>query len=110
MDTVLKVTYLFLQLDPEKSTVPLDMTMTLAGSMSDEALKFGNFQKSSILQGLQEYLNMSRMGKDHYDRDTMVHEFYYAILMCSEVGVLSSISLVFLHMPIVSSLIGFPMT
>lgn len=71
-------------LDPEKSTVPLDMTMTLAGSMSDEALKFGNFQKSSILQGLQEYLNMSRMGKDHYDRDTMVHEFYYAILMCSE--------------------------
>lgn len=52
--------------------------------MGDEALRFGDFQKSSILQGLQEYINMSRMGKDHYDRDTMVHEFYYAILLCSE--------------------------
>lgn len=53
--------------------------------MSEEAQRFGDFQKSSILQGLQEYINMSRMGKDHYDRDTMVHEFYYAILLCTEV-------------------------
>ena len=65
--------------------MPLEMVLVLAGSMSDEALRFGDFQKSSILQGLQEYINMSRMGKDHYDRDTMVHEFYYAILLCTEV-------------------------
>jgi hypothetical protein len=71
-------------LDPEKSTVPLEMVLVLGGAMSDEALRFGDFQKSSVLQGLQEYINMSRMGKDHYDRDTMVHEFYYAILLCSE--------------------------
>lgn len=71
-------------LDPEKSSVPLEMVLVLGGSMSEEAQRFGDFQKSSILQGLQEYINMSRMGKDHYDRDTMVHEFYYAILLCTE--------------------------
>jgi hypothetical protein len=71
-------------LDAEKSTVPLEMVLVLGGSMSDEATRFGDFQKSSILQGLQEYINMSRMGKDHFDRDTLVHEFYYAILLCSE--------------------------
>jgi hypothetical protein len=71
-------------IEPEKSTVPLEMVLVLAGSMSDEALRYGDFQKSSILQGLQEYINMTRMGKDHYDRDTMVHEFYYAILLCTE--------------------------
>lgn len=65
--------------------MPLEMVLVLGGSMSDEALKFGDFQKSSILQGLQEYINMSRMGKDHYDRETMVHEFYYALLLCTEV-------------------------
>jgi hypothetical protein len=53
--------------------------------MSEESLKYGEFQKGSILQGLQEYMNMSKMGKDHYDRDSLVHDLYYAILICSEV-------------------------
>lgn len=74
-----------LQIDAEKSTVPLDTLLVFAGSMCDESLQFGDFQKASILQGLQNYLNMTRMGKDHYDRDLLVHDFYYAILVCSEV-------------------------
>lgn len=28
---------------------------------------------------------MFRMGKDYYDRDIMVYEFYYVILLCIEV-------------------------
>ncbi|CAK9858055.1 unnamed protein product [Sphagnum jensenii] len=70
--------------DVEKSSVPLDAVIVLGGAMSEESMKYGDFQKGSILQGLQEYMNMSKMGKDHYDRDSLVHDFYYAILICSE--------------------------
>lgn len=53
--------------------------------MSDEAMRYGDFQNNSILKELKEYINLTRMCMDHYDRDLMVHDFYYAALLCVEV-------------------------
>ncbi|XP_024374916.1 uncharacterized protein [Physcomitrium patens] len=71
-------------IDGERSAVPLDMVLVLGGSMSDEAMRYGDFQNNSILKELKEYINLTRMCKDHYDRDLMVHDFYYAALLCVE--------------------------
>lgn len=70
--------------DPEKSTVPLDVVTVLGGVLYEESLKYGDFQKNILVQGMQDFLNKSRMGKDHYDRDSIAHDVYYAVLICAE--------------------------
>jgi hypothetical protein len=73
------------QTDPEKSTIPLDVVTVLGGVLTEESLKYGDFQKNALVQGMQDFLNKSRMGKDHYDRDSIAHDVYYAVLICAEV-------------------------
>lgn len=74
------------QTEPEKSSVPLDAVLLTGNVLCDEALKFGNFEQGKFVKGMQDFLNKSRMGKDHYDRDTLSHDFYYAMLYVSEVS------------------------
>lgn len=57
--------------------------------MSDEVLKYGDFEKGKLLQGMQDLMNNLRMGKEHYDRDSLSHDVYYAILFIAEVCDLS---------------------
>lgn len=73
------------QTDSEKTTVPIDVVVVLGGVLMEETLKYGEFQKSAIVQGMQDFLNKSRMGKDHYDRDSVAHDVYYAVLILAEV-------------------------
>lgn len=54
--------------------------------MYTEALKYGDFEKGKLLQGMQDFLNKSRMGKDHYDRDSLSHDMYYSVLYIAEVS------------------------
>lgn len=75
----------WLQTDPEKSTVPLDVVTVFGGVLFEESLRYGEFQKNVVVQGMQDFLNKSRMGKDHYDRDSIAHDVYYAVLICAEV-------------------------
>ncbi|BBN16857.1 hypothetical protein MPTK1_7g09890 [Marchantia polymorpha subsp. ruderalis] len=70
--------------DSEKTTVPIDVVVVLGGVLMEETLKYGEFQKSAIVQGMQDFLNKSRMGKDHYDRDSVAHDVYYAVLILAE--------------------------
>ncbi|CAM6107487.1 unnamed protein product [Calypogeia fissa] len=70
--------------DPEKSTVPLDVVTVLGGVLFEESLKYGDFQRNVVVQGMQDFLNKARMGKDHYDRDSIAHDIYYAVLICAE--------------------------
>ncbi|KAH8957133.1 hypothetical protein BDL97_07G076400 [Sphagnum fallax] len=70
--------------DGERSTVPLDAILVLGAAMSDEVLKYGDFEKGKLLQGMQDLMNNLRMGKEHYDRDSLSHDVYYAILFIAE--------------------------
>ncbi|CAM6010431.1 unnamed protein product [Sphagnum balticum] len=70
--------------DGERSTVPLDAILVLGTAMSDEVLKYGDFEKGKLLQGMQDLMNNLRMGKEHYDRDSLSHDVYYAILFIAE--------------------------
>ncbi|CAM6104750.1 unnamed protein product [Calypogeia fissa] len=70
--------------DPEKSTVPLDVVTVLGEVLFEESLKYGDFQRNIVVQGMQDFLNKARMGKDHYDRDSIAHDVYYAVLICAE--------------------------
>ncbi|KAL3679830.1 hypothetical protein R1sor_022786 [Riccia sorocarpa] len=70
--------------DSDKTTVPLDVVIVLGGVLSEETMKYGDFTKSAIVQGMQDILNKQRMGKDHYDRDSVGHDVYYAVLILAE--------------------------
>lgn len=69
--------------DHEKSSVPPEAVAALGGVLADVAASYGDFSKGSWL-GLQDFLNSTRMGKDHFDRDNLVNDFYFAVLYLVE--------------------------
>lgn len=69
--------------DHEKSSVPPEAVSCLGSVLGDVASRYGDFSKGSWL-GLQDFLNSTRMGKDHFDRDNLVNDFYFAILYLVE--------------------------
>ncbi|EFJ13757.1 hypothetical protein SELMODRAFT_424266 [Selaginella moellendorffii] len=71
-------------IDIERSSIPLDAVLVMSQSVCSEALKFGDFEKGIFTRSIQDYRNKSRMGKDHYDRDTLIHDVYYSLLLASE--------------------------
>ena len=74
------------QTDIERSTIPLEMILCVGAAVFDESLKYGDFQKGKLFQGLQDFLNKSRMGSNHFDRDALSHDVYYAALYLAEVS------------------------
>eukprot|EP00250_Pteridium_aquilinum_P012020 c20458_g1_i1 orf=199-969(-) len=68
----------------EKSSIPLDAVTAFAHSVCDECLKYGDFEKGKFQQSMQDFLNKARTGKEHFDRDTLVHDVYYAVLIAAE--------------------------
>lgn len=70
--------------DPAKSSVPLDAVMILGNSVCNECSKYGDFENGSFYQSMQDFLAKSRMTKDHYDRESIVHDIYYAVLVAAE--------------------------
>lgn len=70
--------------DREKSSVPLDVVSLLGNSVCNECKKYGDFEKGKFSQSMQDFLTKSRAGKDHYDRDSIVHDIYYAVLFTVE--------------------------
>eukprot|EP01018_Ginkgo_biloba_P007279 Gb_20811 [translate_table: standard] len=70
--------------DSERSSVPLDVVSLLANSISNECAKYGDFSKGKFYQSMQDIVTKSRTVKDHYDRDSIVHDIYYAVLLAVE--------------------------
>lgn len=70
--------------DMEKSSVPLDVVTAFGHSVCDECLKYGDFEKGKFQQSMQDFLNKARTGKEHFDRDSLVHDVYYAVLITAE--------------------------
>lgn len=70
--------------DMEKDSVPIDVVSAFGHSVCDECLKYGDFEKGKFQQSMQDFLNKSRMGKEHFDRDSLVHDIYYAVLIAAE--------------------------
>ncbi|GLJ28675.1 hypothetical protein SUGI_0565010 [Cryptomeria japonica] len=70
--------------DSEKSTAPLDVVSLLGNSVSNECKKYGDFEKGKFYQSMQDILNKSRVSKDHFDRDSIAHDIYYAVLFTVE--------------------------
>lgn len=68
----------------EKSSVPLEVVTAYGHSVCDECLKYGDFEKGKFQQSMQDFLNKARTGKEHFDRDTLVHDMYYAVLITAE--------------------------
>ena len=75
-----------MQTDIERSTIPLETILCIGAAVFDESLKYGDFQKGKLFQGLQDFLNKSRMGSNHFDRDALSHDVYYAALYLAEVS------------------------
>jgi len=67
----------------EKSTIPLECVTATGNLLLNFCGKYGDFSSNSWL-GLSDFLNHSRMGKDHFDRDQLVTDFYFAILLLAE--------------------------
>ena len=53
--------------------------------MCDECLKYGDFEKGKFQQSMQDFLTKARTGKEHFDRDALVHDVYYSVLVTAEV-------------------------
>ncbi|KAJ7516149.1 hypothetical protein O6H91_22G044900 [Diphasiastrum complanatum] len=70
--------------DAEKSSVPLDAVIILGHAVCEESLNYGDFEKGKFNQGMQDFLNKSRMGKDHFDRESISHDIYYSVLITAE--------------------------
>ncbi|GLJ28676.1 hypothetical protein SUGI_0565030 [Cryptomeria japonica] len=70
--------------DPLKSSVPLEAVMILGNSLCNECSQYGDFEKGNIYQNMQDFVTKSRMSKDHYDRESIVHDIYYAVLIAVE--------------------------
>lgn len=69
--------------DSEKSSVPLDAVLVIGRVLTSVTSNYGDFSKSSWLN-LSDFLNSSRMGKDHYDRDALVNDLYFSLLILLE--------------------------
>ncbi|KAH9304119.1 hypothetical protein KI387_008523 [Taxus chinensis] len=70
--------------DSEKSTAPLDVVALLGNAVGNECKKYGDFEKGKFYQSMQDILNKSRVSKEHHDRDSIVHDIYYAVLFTVE--------------------------
>lgn len=70
--------------DSEKSSVPLDVASLLGNAVCNECKKYGDFEKGKFSQNMQDILTKSRAVRDHYDRDSIVHDIYYAVLFTVE--------------------------
>ncbi|MCO5558393.1 hypothetical protein L7F22_011974 [Adiantum nelumboides] len=70
--------------DIEKTSVSLDVVTAFGHSVCDECLKYGDFEKGKFQQSMQDFLNKARTGKEHFDRDSLVHDVYYAVLITAE--------------------------
>lgn len=70
--------------DMEKSSVPLDVVTAFGHSVCDECLKYGEFERGKFHQSMEDFLNKARMGREHFDRDALVHDIYYALLVSAE--------------------------
>lgn len=68
----------------EKSSVTLETMAGLNSVLISACSKYGDFSAGGW--GLQDFLNSSRMGKDHFDRDQLVSDLYFAILFAQDVG------------------------
>ena len=71
-------------IDRENSSVPLDVVSLLGNSVCNECKKYGDFEKGKSSQSMQYFLTKLRAGKDHYDRDSIVHDIYYVVLFTLE--------------------------
>ncbi|KAI5066933.1 hypothetical protein GOP47_0017461 [Adiantum capillus-veneris] len=78
--------------DMEKSSVPLDVVTAFGHSICDESLKYGDFEKGKFQQSMQDFLNKARTGKEHFDRDSLVHDVYYAVLITAELWYISEVA------------------
>ncbi|CAI5979115.1 unnamed protein product [Closterium sp. NIES-65] len=67
----------------EKSSVAHETLLLLCRVLSSVSQRYG--EQSGQGWGLQDFLNSSRMGKDHFDRDQLVIDFYFAILFVQDV-------------------------
>lgn len=67
----------------EKTSVTLESAAVVSRLLVETATKYGDFSGGGW--GLQDFLNSARMGKDHFDRDSLVNDFYYAILFLQDV-------------------------
>ncbi|CAI5533034.1 unnamed protein product [Closterium sp. Naga37s-1] len=67
----------------EKSSVALETLLLLTRVLTSVSQRYG--EQSGQGWGLQDFLNSSRMGKDHFDRDQLVIDFYFAILFVQDV-------------------------
>ncbi|KAH9304472.1 hypothetical protein KI387_008876, partial [Taxus chinensis] len=70
--------------DPVKSSVPLEAVMILGNSLCNECSQYGDFENGTFYKSMQDLVTKSRMVKDHYDRESIVHDIYYAILIAVE--------------------------
>ncbi|CAI5473535.1 unnamed protein product [Closterium sp. Yama58-4] len=67
----------------EKSSVAHETLLLLTRVLTSVSQRYG--EQSGQGWGLQDFLNSSRMGKDHFDRDQLVTDFYFAILFVQDV-------------------------
>ena len=67
----------------EKSSFAHETMMALSRLLLDLNQKYG--EGSSSGWGLQDFLNSARMGKDHFDRDQLVSDLYFALLFAQDV-------------------------
>lgn len=72
--------------DMDKSSVPVDVVTTFGHSVCNECLKYGDFDKGKFHQSMQDFMNSARMGKEHFDRDSLVHDIYYSVLVAAEMA------------------------
>ena len=74
-----------MQSDAEKSSIPLDVVSVFGHCVCDESRKYGDFEKGKFQQSMQDFLTKARTGKEHFDRDALVHDVYYSVLVTAEV-------------------------
>lgn len=70
--------------DSDKSSVPLDVVSLMGNSVYNESKKYGDFEKGKFTQSMQDILTKSRAVRNNYDRDTIAHDMYYAVLFTVE--------------------------
>jgi hypothetical protein len=72
------------QADTAKISMPLDAVTILGKSVCNDCSKYGDFEKGSFYQSMQDFLAKSRMTKDHFHRESIIHDIYYAVLITAE--------------------------
>lgn len=69
----------------DKSSVSHESLALLSRCLSDACRRYGEGGGLQGWGGLQDFLNSSRMGKDHFDRDQLVTDMYFAVLFVQDV-------------------------